>query len=158
MIFVTIGTHPAQFQRLIKKIDEIAPLIKEKIVAQIGNSDYIPKNIEYFRFSSEMDSYYSKARLVICHSATSLIEVILKYKIPAITVPRQKKYGEHINDHQVEFAKYMESKYGVPCIIKIDKLTPQLIKSINKAPELDTKGLNNLRKFVLNTILNFENE
>ena len=40
MIFVTVGTHPDQFDRLIRKIDTIAPKIKEKIVIQRGFTKY----------------------------------------------------------------------------------------------------------------------
>lgn len=43
MIFVTIGTHPGQFDRLIKKIDEIAPQIDEEIIIQTGFTNYVPK-------------------------------------------------------------------------------------------------------------------
>ena len=48
MILVTVGTHYLSFDRLIKKIDEIALSIDEEIIAQIGNSKYKPKNIKYF--------------------------------------------------------------------------------------------------------------
>ena len=98
MIFVTIGTHPDQFDRLIRRIDEIAPKIKEEIIVQRGFTRYVPKNIKYFEFTDEMDKYYKKARIVIAQSATSLIEFILKYGKPVITVPREAKYKEHIND------------------------------------------------------------
>ena len=97
MIFVTIGTHPDQFDRLIRRIDEIAPKIKEEIIVQRGFTRYVPKNIKYFEFTDEMDKYYKKARIVIAQSATSLIEFILKYGKPVITVPREAKYKEHIN-------------------------------------------------------------
>ena len=32
-------------------------------------------------------------------------------KIP-IVVPRQKKYNEHVNNHQVEFATAVKERYG----------------------------------------------
>ena len=32
-------------------------------------------------------------------------------KVP-IVVPRQKKYGEHVNDHQVDFCRKIEERIG----------------------------------------------
>lgn len=129
MIFVTIGTHPAQFDRLLRKIDEIAPKLKEKVIIQRGFTKYTPKNCEYFDFVDNIDPYYEKARLVIVQSATSLLEFVLKYKKPVITVPRRAKYKEHLNDHQVDFGIYFAKKTGIKCVLEMEELTPTLLKN-----------------------------
>ena len=152
MIFVTIGTHPDQFDRLIRRIDEIAPLIKEEIIIQKGFTKYIPKNVKYFEFTDKMDEYYKNARLVIAQSATSLIEFIIKYGKPVITVPREAKYKEHINDHQVEFAEYFSKKSGVLIIRDMEKITPELLKTYNKKTKLDLTGLHNIQKRIIKVI------
>ena len=152
MIFVTIGTHPDQFDRLIRRIDEIAPLIKEEIIIQKGFTKYIPKNVKYFEFTDKMDEYYKNARLVIAQSATSLIEFIIKYGKPVITVPREAKYKEHINDHQVEFAEYFSKKSGVLMIRDMEKITPELLKTYNKKTKLDLTGLHNIQKRIIKVI------
>lgn len=147
MIFVTVGTHPQSFERLIRRIDEIALYVKEKIIVQCGFSNYKPKNVEYFNFKDNLDEYYKKARLVITQSATSLIEFALKYKKPVITVPRQKKYKEHLNDHQVEFADYFSKKTGITSILNIQYLTPELLKKYNKIAILKNDNLLVLQDF-----------
>jgi len=152
MIFVTIGTHPDQFDRLIRRIDEIAPLIKEEIIVQKGFTKYIPKNVKYFEFTDKIDEYYKNARLVIAQSATSLIEFILRYGKPVITVPREAKYKEHINDHQVEFAEYFSKKSGVLMIRDMEKITPELLKTYNKKTKLDLTGLHNIQKRIIKVI------
>ena len=44
MIFVVLGTQKFQFNRLLKKLDELSDAGKiEKIFAQIGQSDYRPQ-------------------------------------------------------------------------------------------------------------------
>ena len=45
MIFVTVGTHEQQFNRLIKKIDQLKKdgHIKDDVFIQTGFSDYIPE-------------------------------------------------------------------------------------------------------------------
>ena len=147
MIFVTVGTHPGQFDRLIKRIDEIAPQVKEKIIIQRGFTKYVPKNCQSFEFTPNLDDYYKSARLVIVQSATSLLEFALKYKKPVITVPRQKRYGEHINDHQVEFAIYFARKTGIKAILDINELTPLLLKDYKTVPKMKNDGLIQLQDY-----------
>ena len=147
MIFITIGTHPQGFQRLIKRIDEIAPKVKEKIIIQRGFTKYVPKNCESFDFVPDIDVYYKKARLVIAQSATSLIEFAIKYDKPVITVPRQKKYHEHLNDHQVEFADYFSEKTGILAVKDINQITPQLLMKYNKKAKLNKDNLVKLKSY-----------
>ena len=152
MIFVTIGTHPDQFDRLIRRIDEIAVFVKEEIIIQRGFTKYTPKNCKYFDFTDKIDDYYKKARIVIAQSATSLIEFILKYGKPVITVPREAKYKEHINDHQVEFAEYFAKKANVLMIRNMNDLTPELLNSYDKKPKIDLSGLKKLQNKIMETI------
>ena len=51
-----------------------------------------------------------KARIIITHGGpASFILPLQEHKIPII-VPRQEKYNEHINNHQVEFVHFVEEK------------------------------------------------
>ena len=158
MIFVTVGTHPEQFYRLIKNIDIIAPNIKEKIIIQRGFTSYIPKNCKSFEFSPSLEEYYKKAHLVIAQSATSLIEFILKYKKPVITVPRQKRFKEHLNDHQIEFALFMQEKTGIKAILNIDDLTPALLKNYKKHAILKEDSLKKFQLYFIKLFEKLENE
>lgn len=158
MIFVTIGTHPGQFDRLIKKIDEIAPQIDEEIIIQTGFTNYVPKNVKHFAFTDTLEPYYKKARLVICHSATSLLEFVLTQKKPIITVPRQKKFKEHINDHQVEFAEALQEKTGIKMILDIQEITPKLLQNYNKKPLIKENNLLKLQSFFKKTFKEKANE
>ena len=52
MIFVTVGTS-LPHDGLIEKIDELAGagILNDEVIAQIGAGSYIPKNIQYIRFT-----------------------------------------------------------------------------------------------------------
>jgi len=158
MIFVTVGTHPGQFDRLIKKIDEIAPKIKEKIIIQKGFTRYVPKNAEFFTFAPNLEPYFRKARIVISHSATSLLEFVLFNKKPLITVPRQEKFGEHINDHQVEFAEFLEAKTGIKAIVNINELDENLLSNYKKIAKIKKGNLKKLQRFFAEEFRRIENE
>lgn len=114
MIFVTVGTHEQPFNRLIKKVDELVASgdIKEKVVVQTGFSTYKPKHCEAHKMMSfdEMQQALKDTRIVITHGGpSSFIEALQFGKVP-IVVPRQEKYHEHVNDHQVEFTKLIAKR------------------------------------------------
>ena len=54
MIFITLGSQKFQFNRLLKKVDELIGegVVKDDVFAQIGASDYKPKNYAYKEFLS----------------------------------------------------------------------------------------------------------
>lgn len=114
MIFVTVGTHEQPFNRLIKKVDELVykGLIKEHVIMQIGFSTYGPKNCEWHKMMSfeEMQDCFKNARIVITHGGpSSFIEALSFNKVPVV-VPRQEKYHEHVNNHQVDFVKVVNKR------------------------------------------------
>ena len=49
MIFLTVGTYPLPFERLVKAIDTAIKerLIEEEVFAQVGRCSYKPQNMEY---------------------------------------------------------------------------------------------------------------
>lgn len=52
MIFVTVGTHEQQFNRLIKAVDELKAdgAIDEPVYIQTGYSTYEPAHCEHSKF------------------------------------------------------------------------------------------------------------
>lgn len=129
MIFAVIGTSSWNFDRLIKELDEIAPDIDESIVMQIGNSDYIPKNSEFFRFKpkNEVENIYKNADTIICHAGIGSILSSVKYNKNIILVPRRRKYGELLDDHQIEIARKLE-QIGIPVVWNIKELKSTLLQ------------------------------
>ena len=56
-------------------------------------------------------------------------------------MPREKKYGEHLNDHQVEFAEYFSKKTGVLMIRNVRDITPQLLLNYKTRAKINLDGL-----------------
>ena len=106
MIFITLGSQKFQFNRLLKAVDEqiASRKIKDEIFAQIGASDYKPQNYKYKDFINrdEFAEWQSKAEIEITHGGTGAIIGAVKRGIKVIAVPRLKKYGEHVDDHQLQ--------------------------------------------------------
>lgn len=106
MIFVCVGSREYQFNRLLKKLDELVAdgTVKDKIVAQIAQSEYEPKNYEWYRFLDRdlFKQYQQDADLIISHGGTGALIGALKMGKQVIAVPRLAEYGEHIDDHQTQ--------------------------------------------------------
>ena len=106
MIFVTLGSQKFPFNRLLKKIDELieAGAITEPVFAQTGASDYIPKHYAYQPFLDRdtFSEYMSRCDTVITHGGTGAIIGAVKKGKKVIAVPRLAKYGEHVDDHQLQ--------------------------------------------------------
>ena len=141
MIFVTIGVSKYRFDRLIRGMDEIAGRIDEEVIMQIGETVYEPKNAEYFKFASKekMDRLHEDARVVVCHAGVGSILTALEHGKPIIAVPRRKKYGEHIDDHQLDIAREMEKQGRITVVCDVDELESAIknisAKSINLKSE-----------------------
>lgn len=116
MIFVTVGTHEQQFNRLIEEIDRLVKNreIREEVIVQTGFSTYEPQYCTWQKMFSyeQMCQNVERARIVITHGGpSSFIMALQMGKIP-IVVPRQKAFGEHVNDHQVDFCEKMAQRQG----------------------------------------------
>ena len=106
MIFVTLGSQKFQFNRLLIELDK---LVEEKkicnaIFAQIGYSDYKPKNYEFKEFldREQFAEFMDKCDTVITHGGTGAIVGAVKRDKKVIAVPRLAKFGEHVDDHQLQ--------------------------------------------------------
>lgn len=154
MIFVVIGTSSWNFDRLIKALDEIAPSLDEKVIMQIGNSNYVPVNSEYFRFRSkeEVDKIYKNADIIVCHAGIGSILSTAKYKKDLIIVPRRRKYGELLDDHQAEIARKLE-KRGIIIVWDVKDLETiirQMKKTKMYAREEREKLVSSLKRYLSN--------
>ena len=116
MIFVTVGTHEQPFNRLIECVDKLVEqgVIKEEVIIQTGFSTYEPKHCKWKKMFpyQKMVENVEKARIVITHGGPSTFIMPLQIGKVPIVVPRQKKFAEHVNDHQVEFCRQVSERMG----------------------------------------------
>ncbi len=142
MIFVTVGTHEQGMNRLFKELDRLKEnhLVRDDIFAQIGYSSYIPQYFEYKQMIGyqQMDYYIKKAKIVITHGGPGSIFHPLQYgKIP-IVVPRNPKFNEHVDDHQILFTNRLEKENRVLAVYDISNLK----NTINNYDDMITKCIN----------------
>ena len=140
LIFVTLGTQDKKFKRLIEAVDKLDT--KEKIIAQVGSTDYSSDKIEIHKYLTEQEfnRYMKKARVVITHAGVGTIIQGLKMNKTMIVVARKKEYKEHVNNHQEQILEtFAKDGYIIPMrdFKDLPKLldmqfTPKKYKSNNK--------------------------
>lgn len=128
MIFVTVGTHEQPFNRLVQKIDELkgnGELGDNPVMIQLGYSTYRPQYCEWKEFLpyDEMKHYVQVADIVITHGGPSSFFMPLQVgKIPVV-VPRQERFAEHVNNHQLDFSRQVQKRYHNIIVVEdIEKL------------------------------------
>ena len=153
MIFVTVGTHEQPFNRLIKKVDELVAngSIQEEVIMQTGFSTYKPEHCKWQQMMSfdEMQQNLKNARIVITHGGpSSFIEALQFGKVP-IVIPRQEKFHEHVNNHQVDFTKLIAERmnniipvYNINDLKKIIDDYDQIAKNKNAGESSNNEHFN----------------
>ena len=106
-IFITLGSQKFQFNRLLIAVDKLCEkniIYGDDVFAQTGYSDYVPRNFSYNNFldREEFSVEMGKADIVITHGGTGAIIGAVKKGKKVIAVPRRAKYGEHVDDHQLQ--------------------------------------------------------
>lgn len=116
MIFVTVGTHEQPFNRLVKAVDELKRdgIITEEVIIQTGFSTYKPQYCKWSKLIpyQQMIKNVFDARIVITHGGPASFIMPLQIGKTPIVVPRQYQFGEHVNDHQVEFTRNVAERMG----------------------------------------------
>lgn len=152
MIFVTVGTHEQQFNRLIEKIDKLIECgcIKEEVIIQSGFSTYSSKNCKCEKIIpySQMINNIKKARIVITHGGPATFIMPLQVGKVPIVVPRQKQYDEHVNNHQLDFAKLVKERQGNIILVEdINDLEKAIKEYDNIIKEMPKEMVSNNMKF-----------
>jgi UDP-N-acetylglucosamine transferase subunit ALG13 len=110
MIFVTVGTNEAPFDRLVQAIDRLPA--DEEVVVQCGASSHQPAHavrVDYLPFEELVD-LVRRARVVITHAGAGSTMVVLANGKQPVVVPRLRRYGEAVDDHQLTFARRLAER------------------------------------------------
>jgi UDP-N-acetylglucosamine transferase subunit ALG13 len=111
MIFVSVGTHEAPFDRMLEAIHALE--LDEEVVVQYGpsrarstRSDV--REHEYLPFDDVVENI-RRARAVVTHAGVGSVMISLANGKRPIVMARRREFGEHVDDHQVELARRMEA-------------------------------------------------
>ena len=126
MIFITVGSQKFQFNRLLRKMDELIQggTVKDEVFAQTGASDYRPVHYPWIDFMNatiyaEMEE---RADLILTHGGTGAILGGVKKGKKVIAVPRLACYGEHVDDHQIQILEEFDRMGTIKACYDLERL------------------------------------
>ena len=126
MILVLLGTQNNNFNRLLEAIQtEIKKgVIKDEVIVQAGFTKFESKDMKIFKLidKNELSNLQDRADLIITHGGVGSIISSLKKGKKVIVVPRLKKYGEHVNNHQLQIARRFGNDGYVKYVINLRNL------------------------------------
>jgi len=112
MIFVITGTEAFPFNRLIIEIDRLKKKnqIHDDVQIQLGSCTYKPEYCTWTNWLpfDIMCEKIREASIVIAHAGAGTTLLCLELGKTPVIVTRLKSYSEHLDDHQIPFAKMME--------------------------------------------------
>jgi UDP-N-acetylglucosamine transferase subunit ALG13 len=116
MILVTLGTIPYPFNRAIEWLDELlrSSVVTGPVFVQYGvsNVDILQRNnhlvLQSLVESTQFIKLVDEATLVISHAGQGSTRLLASRGANFILLPRLKKYGEHVDDHQYLFCQAVE--------------------------------------------------
>lgn len=126
MIFVTVGNFSG-FPRLVKGVAELKArgAIPDDVLLQVARMqvfDAAGCKVVQFLAPSDFDRAVRDADIIVCHGgAGSVIPALRRGRVPVV-MPRQRRYGEHVDDHQVESARSLAGQDRVVLAMEVGDL------------------------------------
>ena len=152
MILVLLGTQNNSFHRLLEEVQKNIEkgIIQEEVIVQKGYTKFESQNMTLYTQlpSEEIQKLTEKAELVITHGGVGSIITSLQKGKKVIAVPRLKKYGEHVNDHQLDIIKTFSDAEYIIGLNGVEELEDALIKVKNFQPKQYVKNTGNIIKIV----------
>ena len=150
MILVTTGTNGAAFDRLLRQIEYIDSA--EDVLVQHGPSQIRPSGatcVPFLSFEALVDAVRS-ARAVVTHGGVgSVLIAAMEGKLPFV-VPRLARYGEAVDDHQLTFARRLDSE-GIVTLVEDPAQLPDLlhgnVRSAQRLGQPDPRLVRELKEY-----------
>jgi UDP-N-acetylglucosamine transferase subunit ALG13 len=117
MVLVLLGTWEASFTRPLIEIEKEIKSgnIKEEVVVQSGATLFTSNfmTLQPFFSGKEIEDLCNRASYTICQAGVGSIMLGLRKGKKVISIPRLKKYNEHIDDHQLEILHVFATKHYI---------------------------------------------
>ena len=156
MILVTVGTQKFQMDRLIKAVDQMAGMgvLGKDFFVQTGHSTYTPEHCEYAAFlkKEEMEEKMDQCSILLSHAGVGSILMGLKKGKKVIVVPRLQKFGEHVDDHQIEIAESFAKAGYIKYIEDISLLATVVEETAQWKPEVFVSNKEKFNQLILESI------
>lgn len=140
MIFVTVGSTQIPFERLIRALDRLPG---GTLSVQHGPVPPPPKAGEKRAFMEfpEIMERMQAADTVVCHAGAGSILCALRAGHTPVVVPRLERYGETVDDHQLELARALAADGRVIAVEDLERLSTAIAGAPPRRPRGESDEL-----------------
>ena len=128
MIVYTLGTIFFPFDRATNWLQELLDkeIIVEPVLLQHGSTSAAKLSHPLLTSVAsltrkEMHESVKEASIIISHAGQGSTRMLADMETCFVLLPRLKRYGEHVDDHQLLFARTVE-KFGIHYCTEFDQL------------------------------------
>jgi len=118
LIFVTFGTHQQPFARAVDLVAELGT--EDEILIQYGATPARPdlarvEWVDYLDLDA-LTANMRSAEVVVSHAGVGSTVTAIRAGKKPVLVPRLARFGEHVDDHQVQLAeRFAERDLALIC-------------------------------------------
>ena len=157
LVVATVGTDHHPFDRLVRWVDEWfssrrSDEIRCLVQRGTAQSPVHVHSTEYLPYD-ELQAALSDARAVVCHGGPATIMLCVAAGTCPIVIPRRHDLGEHVDDHQVAFARRIAAD-GVIMLAETQESLEALLERQLQEPR--TAAPDGARASVAETVARFD--
>jgi UDP-N-acetylglucosamine--N-acetylmuramyl-(pentapeptide) pyrophosphoryl-undecaprenol N-acetylglucosamine transferase len=118
LILCIFGTHPQPFDRALDWLVEAAG--EEDLIVQHGATarrDGLPR-IQWHELLpyDDLVELIAVADVIVCHAGVGSLMSVIDHGRRPIAIARQRQFGEHVDDHQLQIASELDQRgYVIAC-------------------------------------------
>jgi UDP-N-acetylglucosamine transferase subunit ALG13 len=137
LVFVTLGTDHHPFDRLVRWVDEWLEAggdERARCLVQTGPTarPRLAEATDYLAYD-EMRRAVDEAATVVTHGGPGSISIATSLGKRPIVVPRLKSLGEHVDDHQLAFARRIAAHGKIELAESEEAFRAALVRSLRTA-------------------------
>jgi UDP-N-acetylglucosamine transferase subunit ALG13 len=153
VIFVTVGTNEAAFDRLLQAVESFST--DEEIVVQHGSSAVVPANAARtydFLLFDDLVREMRASRVVITHAGIGSIMTALSCGRRPVVAARLVAHREAVDDHQLPVARRLEEAGLVTLVedlTRLEEVVARAGEEVDVSLGADERLVSELREYVL---------
>jgi UDP-N-acetylglucosamine transferase subunit ALG13 len=138
VILVALGTHPQPMDALLRELDRLVAdgTIREPVVVQSAAYAFRPAHLETLAIvpADELEERIRAADVVISHGGPGVLASARAAGRVPVVVPRRHSRGEHVDDHQVAYARRLATQPGYEVVLDLADLAGAIERARTAAP------------------------
>jgi UDP-N-acetylglucosamine transferase subunit ALG13 len=139
VILVALGTHPQPMDALLRELDRLVAdgTIREPVIVQSAAYAFRPAHLETLAIvpADELEERIRAADVVISHGGPGVLASARAAGRVPVVVPRHHRRGEHVDDHQVAYARRLATQPGYEVVLDLADLAAAIERARTAATD-----------------------